>query len=188
MLAFAKLLLEIEEGKKIDLGQCSSNTEQWARLCERAFFAKRAGSGLYAEAIEACLYFHLYLPKDGDLKDALQNVVRERIVSQLETALNPPTATGGKRRHDELTPPGDKENRRNDRHPESSILEHVTNVEAQPSTDDLPPHPSKKQRQVQPLSNEATRRVLSLTPDVLLVTEQIGLQTQEKSPSFEHVK
>jgi hypothetical protein len=187
MLAFAKLLLEIEEGKKIDLGKCSSNTEQWGKLCERAFLAERAGSGLYAEAIKACLYFHLYLPKDGDPKDTLQNVVRERIVNQLETALNPPTVTGGKRRHsrsfDDLTPPGDKGNRINGRHPEASILEHVTNVEAQPSTNDSPPHPSKKQRvvsvgpanseaqtralqvqQVQPLSREATRRVLS-TPD-----------------------
>ncbi|OXV05531.1 hypothetical protein Egran_06701 [Elaphomyces granulatus] len=167
MLAFAKLLLEIEEGKKIDLGQCSSNTEQWGRLCERAFLVERAGSGLYVEAIKACLYFHLYLPKDGDPKDALQNVVRERIVSQLETALNPPTVTGGKRRHDDLTPPGDKENRRNDRHPESSILEHVTNVEAQPSTDDSLPHPSKKQRVVSLSMSKIINEIVSInTGDV----------------------
>ncbi|KAN0066705.1 hypothetical protein V8E54_015175 [Elaphomyces granulatus] len=159
MLAFAKLLLEIEEGKKIDLGQCSSNTEQWGRLCERAFFAERAGSGLYAEAIKACLYFHLYLPKDGDPKDALQNVVRERIVSQLETAV-----TGGKRRHDDLTPSRDKENRRNDRHPESSILEYVTNKQRGVSVRPGNSAAQTRALQVQQvhLSNEATRRVLSI--------------------------
>ena len=92
MLAFAKLLLEIEEGSKITFKQGSSNLDQWLELSTRANSAKKTGSGLYAEAVSDCLSL---LPPE-DPKTALRKIVHQ-IVNRLETALNSLTA-GGKRR------------------------------------------------------------------------------------------
>ncbi len=63
LLAFAQLLLEIEEGKKINLesGKDTSDSGRWPKLILRAAEAERAGCGLYAEAVKGCLYFHIYL-------------------------------------------------------------------------------------------------------------------------------
>lgn len=99
LTAFAKLLLEIEDGSKLDIGQCNNTIEQWAKVCERAFATERAGRGPYADAVRGCLYLHLHLRPDvDDPATALRKAMREQIVGQLVTALNPPTAAGGKRR------------------------------------------------------------------------------------------
>ncbi|OQV05948.1 hypothetical protein CLAIMM_10599 isoform 1 [Cladophialophora immunda] len=99
LLAFAKLLLEIDLGKRIDLEESMSKLEQWAILCERAFEAERAGSGLYAEAVNGCLYLHRDLqPTDEDPKAALRKAVYQRIVSRIETALAPLTKDRKRRR------------------------------------------------------------------------------------------
>ena len=99
LLAFAKLLLEIKLGEEIDLGDCKEPLSQWATLCEYAYRAELEGGGLYAEAVKGALYLPKEQPRSGeDPVDALKLAIRERILGNLATAANPPSAAGAKRR------------------------------------------------------------------------------------------
>jgi len=91
LIAFAKLLLEVDRGSEIDLSQYDNNIAKWAQLCVYAQAAERAGSGLLAQAIRGCLYLHLHIPKESDQKAGIRKCLYEQVVSQLEAAVNPPT-------------------------------------------------------------------------------------------------
>lgn len=134
LLAFAKLLLEIDDGNEIDLSQCGSSVEQWAQLCVHAQAAERAGSGLYALAVSACLYLHVNFPRDEDPKAEIRRRIHQRVVSQLEAALNRPDSMERKRRRVDSW--------------DKSISEKTNKHAAmdRPNQDTYQPHTSKRQR------------------------------------------
>ncbi len=151
MLAFAKLILEIEGGSKIDLDPCRGTAEQWGKLCEHLHAAERAGSGLF-EATRGCLYLHVGLrPDEENPAIALRNAMREKIIGQLKAALDPPTAASAKRRRsgmdtlDDYTGFGSHQ-----RHPnayaQSEASERASAKLDTPSSTDGLPHLFKKQR------------------------------------------
>ncbi|KAE8440465.1 hypothetical protein EG329_007585, partial [Mollisiaceae sp. DMI_Dod_QoI] len=104
LLEFAKLLLEIDLGITINLSQCQDRQAQWGTLCKLLYDSQLGGSGLYAEAVKGCLYLHnefVSRPNDEDPKVFLRRIIRQEVVGKLEMALNPPTASSGKRRREE---------------------------------------------------------------------------------------
>ena len=108
LLSFAKLLLELESGERIDLTECQNHPiQQWGVLSERAWKAEVSGSGLYAEAVKGCLNLHMHYhvrvaSDDQDPRIALGQTIEEQIVKQLEEAANPATAASRKRRPGDL--------------------------------------------------------------------------------------
>ncbi|KAH8883060.1 hypothetical protein GQ53DRAFT_772040 [Thozetella sp. PMI_491] len=82
LLAFAKLLLEIDLGVPIDLSQCQSREQQWGTLCQQAFNSERGGSGLFAEAVKGCLYLHLELrgeSQNEQSRDSLRRIIQHKV-------------------------------------------------------------------------------------------------------------
>lgn len=102
LLSFAKLLLEIEEGRKIDMDikpECKDNLLLWAELCGFLNEAKNNRNSCYLEAVHGCLYLHVFKDNSSlvSLKRLRQEngsfevkeVIYERIVHKLELEVNP---------------------------------------------------------------------------------------------------
>jgi hypothetical protein len=96
ILSFAKLLLEIDSGQKMDIElspQREKNVEKWFELVQMA--DKEQGS--YWDAVNGCLYIHSHITGDIDTDVGMRQVIYERIVKHLEIESNPPTARSQKR-------------------------------------------------------------------------------------------
>lgn len=109
LLSFAKLLLELDSGERIDLSEYQDHsTSQWGALSERAWKTEVSGSRLYAEAVKGCLnlhmhYYHVRVSSDEeDPRVVLRQTIEEQIVKHLEKVANPPTAASRKRRLEDL--------------------------------------------------------------------------------------
>ncbi|KAJ0425354.1 hypothetical protein BJY00DRAFT_179523 [Aspergillus carlsbadensis] len=101
LLAFAKLLLEIESGDSIPIEiqpESKANLSKWAEMCDFVSVAEREGSANYLKAVEGCLYLHMALPKFLDQDGApvtdqvLRKVIYEQVVRNLELMTNPETS------------------------------------------------------------------------------------------------
>lgn len=115
IVAFAKLLLEIGEGRAIDLSGCRNDEERWGRLCVHAQNSGQSVSGLYGDAIKSLLYLHVNFPKDVDPATELRKHIRTKVVSQLEAAANPISSTDKKRRREGLLDSSDDNDSRGTR-------------------------------------------------------------------------
>lgn len=107
LLSFAKLLLELESGKRIDFSESDQPESRFGALCKRIYEIGKEGLGLYADAVSGCLNLHnQYLKRtpsdDEDPREAIRQMIQERIIKRLEHALNPPTAAGGKHQREDL--------------------------------------------------------------------------------------
>ncbi|KAL3474043.1 nucleoside phosphorylase domain-containing protein [Aspergillus californicus] len=107
LLAFAKLLLEIDSGDTIPIEiqpESKGNLSKWAEMCDFVSVAEREGSGNYLKAVEGCLYLHMALPNFLDEEGApatdqiLRKAIYEQVVRNLELMAKPETAK--RKRHD----------------------------------------------------------------------------------------
>ncbi|CAN9227395.1 unnamed protein product [Alternaria alternata] len=97
-LGFAKLLLEIEEGQKIDLSHCANVYSQVGELCSRIAKLQADGRNHYAEAVRHCV-LPSPSPHDGeDDKTAVQRILSEQVIGYLEADLKPTGLPHNKRR------------------------------------------------------------------------------------------
>ncbi|KAL3440864.1 hypothetical protein BJX65DRAFT_314391 [Aspergillus insuetus] len=101
LLAFAKLLLEIDSGDTIPIEvqpDSKANLSKWAEMCDFVSIAEREGSANYLKAVEGCLYLHMALPNFLDQEGApvtdhiLRKVIYEQVVRNLELMANPETS------------------------------------------------------------------------------------------------
>jgi nucleoside phosphorylase len=101
LLAFAKLLLEIDSGDTIPIEiqpESKANLSKWAEMCDFVSIAEREGSANYLKAVEGCLYLHMALPNFLDQEGApvtdqiLRKVIYEQVVRNLELMAKPETS------------------------------------------------------------------------------------------------
>jgi hypothetical protein len=97
-LGFAKLLLEIEEGQRIDLSHCKDVFSQVGYLCESISKLQDAGRIKYAVAVRNCLLFSPSLDNDEDNRTAVRRILSEEIIRYLEADLKPNDQPHNKRR------------------------------------------------------------------------------------------
>ncbi|ETS03837.1 purine and uridine phosphorylase [Trichoderma reesei RUT C-30] len=98
LLSFAKLLLEIVNGEKIQLDvdpqNITRNIVNWAQMCGYVEEARQDRNSFYLQAVQGCLYLHMHLqqglheqtPLPGT---AMKEVIYEQIVRNLEKELHP---------------------------------------------------------------------------------------------------
>ncbi|RFU77460.1 hypothetical protein TARUN_4763 [Trichoderma arundinaceum] len=100
LLSFAKLLLEIINGEKIDLDvdpqNANKNIGNWAKICGYVEEARQDGNSFYLQAVQGCLYLHMHAqqitvsqisPDSSNI--STKKVIYEQIVQNLEKELNP---------------------------------------------------------------------------------------------------
>jgi hypothetical protein len=101
LLAFAKLLLEIDSGDIIPIQiqpDSKANLSKWAEMCDFVSVAEREGSANYLKAVEGCLYLHMALPSLLDQEGApvtdhiLRKVIYEQVVRNIELMAKPETS------------------------------------------------------------------------------------------------
>jgi nucleoside phosphorylase len=110
LLAFAKLLLEIDSGDTIPIEihpESKANLSKWAEMCDFVSIAEREGSANYLKAVEGCLYLHMALPNFLDQEGTpvtdqiLRKVIYEQVVRNLELMAKPETSK--RKRHDSVS-------------------------------------------------------------------------------------
>ena len=97
-LGFAKLLLEIEGGQKIDLSHRKTESAQVGKLCEHLHELQKYGRGHYAEAVRECLLPSPSPNRDEDIKTAVRRRISELIIGSLEADSMPTNISHSKRR------------------------------------------------------------------------------------------
>ncbi|KAH7393805.1 hypothetical protein DE146DRAFT_790176 [Phaeosphaeria sp. MPI-PUGE-AT-0046c] len=97
-LDFAKLLLEIEEGQKIDLSSCEDPFSKVGKLCGLVSKVQALGRKQYAEAVKNCLLYPPNLVGYENPQAAVRKVISELVIANLEAELSPPDPPRAKRR------------------------------------------------------------------------------------------
>jgi hypothetical protein len=97
-LGFAKLLLEIEEGQKIDLSHCADVYAEVGELCARIAKLQADGRHHYAEAVRHCVLPSLSPDNGEDNRTAVQRILSEQVIGYLEADLKPTDLPHNKRR------------------------------------------------------------------------------------------
>ncbi|KAK0636130.1 hypothetical protein B0T17DRAFT_587393 [Bombardia bombarda] len=101
LLAFAKLLLEIDFGEKIQMDiqpESSANAQKWGQLCAFVDNAEKNGNSDYLRAVEGCLYLHMGMPRHQHQQTAsaasklLRKAIHEKVVRYLELIVHPQTS------------------------------------------------------------------------------------------------
>ncbi|PTB65209.1 purine and uridine phosphorylase [Trichoderma citrinoviride] len=119
LLSFAKLLLEIVNGEKIQLDVDHKNTARnignWAQMCGYVEEARQDRNSFYLQAVQGCLYLHMHLQKGVHEQvplsgAAMKEVIYEQIVLNLEKELHPEGLKRGLEK--EVHPEGLKRKRR----------------------------------------------------------------------------
>lgn len=117
LLSFAKLLLEISNGEKIqldvDLHNFHKNIGNWAQMCAYVEEARQDGNSFYLQAVQGCLYLHMHFNKTdfGDSSGtAMREAIYEQIVRNLEKELHP---EGLKRKRPESSTEPNQSKKRN---------------------------------------------------------------------------
>ncbi|KAL6859274.1 purine and uridine phosphorylase [Trichoderma novae-zelandiae] len=117
LLSFAKLLLEIVNGEKIQLDvdpqNIARNIGNWAQMCGYVEEARQDRNSFYLEAVQGCLYLHMHLqrglhgqtPLSGT---AMREVIYEQIVRNLEKELHPEGLKRKRRESSSETPESKK--------------------------------------------------------------------------------
>ncbi|KAK1241764.1 hypothetical protein MKX07_007587, partial [Trichoderma sp. CBMAI-0711] len=98
LLSFAKLLLEIVNGEKIQLDvdpqNMTRNIVNWAQMCGYVEEARQDRNSFYLQAVQGCLYLHMHLQQGLHEQNplpgtAMKEVIYEQIVQNLEKELHP---------------------------------------------------------------------------------------------------
>lgn len=98
LLSFAKLLLEIVNGEKIQLDvdpeNIARNIGSWAKMCGYVEEARQDRNSFYLQAVQGCLYLHMHLQQGLHVQNslpgiAMKEVIYEQIVRNLERELHP---------------------------------------------------------------------------------------------------
>ncbi|KLU92424.1 hypothetical protein MAPG_11370 [Magnaporthiopsis poae ATCC 64411] len=161
IMAFAKLLLEIDNGKPIDLDQDSELHDQWAELCVQTKLAQDNGKGIYCKAVRNTLFFKSDKRPGEDPRTAIRRAMREDIITALEEVAKPPNLAGGKRRRSESEPSVNEHGGGNyptvTRNQALSSTRLVKDNCSTPGREDGLPRWSKRQRMVTPPRAEVPR-------------------------------
>ncbi|KAL6895423.1 purine and uridine phosphorylase [Trichoderma longibrachiatum] len=117
LLSFAKLLLEIVNGEKIQLDvdpqNVARNIGNWAQMCGYVEEARQDRNSFYLQAVQGCLYLHMHLQQGLHEQNslsgtAMREVIYEQIVRNLEKELHPEGLKRKRRESFSDTPPSKK--------------------------------------------------------------------------------